>query len=64
MRVSGAKGGLSGGTYASMQNIMEEASNNREVRKSLSNPYGLNPSGEQSGPDKRDLTSVVYEINP
>ena len=61
MRVSGAKGGLSGGTYASMQNIMEEATNNREVRKSLSNPYGLNPSGEQSGPDKRDLTSVVYD---
>ena len=63
MRVSGAKGGLSGGTYASMQNIMKEASNDREVRKSLSNPYGLNPSGEQSGPDKRDLTSVVYDKN-
>ena len=61
MRVSGAKGGLSGGTYASMQNIMEEATNNKEIRKSLSNPYGLNPSGEQNGPDKRDLTTVVYD---
>ena len=61
MRVSGAKGGLSGGTYASMQNIMEEATNNKEIRKSLSNPYGLNPSGEQNGPDKRDLTTIVYD---
>jgi len=44
-----------------MQNIMEEATNNKEIRKSLSNPYGLNPSGEQNGPDKRDLTTIVYD---
>ena len=61
MRVRGAKGTYSGGTYASMKNIIKEASSNREVRKSLTNPYGLNPVGEQSGLDKRDLTSVVYD---
>ena len=61
MRVTGTKGGYSGGTYASMQNIIKEASLDKEVRKSLTNPYGLNPVGEQKGNDKRDLSSVVYD---
>ena len=61
MIVTGTKGGYSGGTYASMQNIIKEASSDREVRKSLTNPYGLNPVGEQSGHDKRDLSSVVFD---
>jgi len=61
MRVTGTKGGYSGGTYASMQNIIKEASSDRDVRKSLTNPYGLNPVGEQSGHDKRDLSSVVFD---
>ena len=47
MRVTGAKGTYSGGTYASMQNIIKEAFKDKEVRKSLTNPYGLNPVGQQ-----------------
>ena len=61
MRVTGAKGTYSGGTYASMQNIIKEASKDREVRNSLTNPYGLNPKGQQGGLDKRDLRSVKYD---
>ncbi len=61
MRVTGAKGKYSGGTYASMQNIIKEAYKDREVRKSLTNPYGLNPKGQQDGLDKRDLRSVKYD---
>ena len=61
MRVTGAKGTYSGGTYASMQNIIKEAYKDREVRKSLTNPYGLNPKGQQDGIDKRDLKSVKYD---
>ena len=61
MRVTGAKGTYSGGTYASMQNIIKEAFKDREVRKSLTNPYGLNPVGHQDGLDKRDLRSVKYD---
>ena len=52
MRVTGAKGTYSGGTYASMQNIIKEATKDKDVRKSLTNPYGLNPIGQQNGPDK------------
>ena len=61
MRVTGAKGTYSGGTYASMRNIIKEASKDEEVRKCLTNPYGLNPKGQQVGLDKRDLRSVKYD---
>ena len=61
MRVTGAKGTYSGGTYASMQNIIKEAYKDMEVRKSLTNPYGLNPKGQQDGLDKKDLRSVKYD---
>lgn len=61
MRVSGFKGSLSGGTYASMNNIITEASKDSLIRKILTNPYGLNPQGQRSGPDKRDLNKVKYD---
>ena len=61
MRVSGFKGSLSGGTYASMNNIITEASKDPLIRKILTNPYGLNPEGQRSGPDKRDLNKVKYD---
>lgn len=61
MRVAAMKGGVSGGTYASLSNVMEEAMQDRNIYKTLTNPYGLNPAGEDSGPDKRDLQAVVYD---
>ena len=61
MRLSGFKGSLSGGTYASMNNIITEASKDSLIRKILTNPYGLNPQGQRSGPDKRDLNKVKYD---
>ncbi|MEM6398196.1 MAG: saccharopine dehydrogenase NADP-binding domain-containing protein [Bacteroidota bacterium] len=61
MRVRAAKGGISGGTYASLGNVMEEAAQDREVYQTLVDPYGLNPRGEQEGPDRRDLRSVKYD---
>ncbi|MEM9929200.1 MAG: saccharopine dehydrogenase NADP-binding domain-containing protein [Bacteroidota bacterium] len=61
MRVKAMKGGISGGTYASLSNVMAEAQKDKEKYRTLVNPYGLNPLGEQEGPDKRDLQSVVYE---
>ena len=61
MRVAGAKGGISGGTYNSLSNVLEEARLDKEVRKTLTNPYGLNPIGRQNGPDKTDLQSVIFD---
>nr|MBS0037182.1 saccharopine dehydrogenase NADP-binding domain-containing protein [Saprospiraceae bacterium] len=61
MRVRSAKGGLSGGTFASMFNIREEAEKNREIYKVIMRRYSLNPDPEWDGPDARDLKKVEYD---
>lgn len=61
MRLKAAKGAMSGGTFASMNNVMLEASKDPEVKRVIFNPYGLNPQGEMSGADKADLQSVKYD---
>ena len=61
MRVAGAKGGISGGTYNSLSNVLEEARVDKNVRKTLTNPYGLNPIDKQFGPDKPDLQKVIFD---
>ncbi|WP_297765972.1 saccharopine dehydrogenase family protein [uncultured Alcanivorax sp.] len=43
MRVKVAKGGVSGGTVASMMNIAEEAGKDPALRKKLANPYLICP---------------------
>lgn len=56
--VTTMRGGVSGGTIASMLNILEEAGRDPEVRRILGNPYGLNPDGERRGPDGQDQRGV------
>ena len=62
-RLRAAKGGPSGGTVASLMNVIEEARRDRSVARTLANPYGLNPDGEQQGPDRRDLQGVAYDAD-
>lgn len=59
--IVGGSGAFSGGTIASMLNLIEEASESRATRKILGHPYGLNPEGERSGPDGSDLKSAKYD---
>lgn len=47
--VKAMKGGASGGTIASMMNMMEELSADPSLRKILTNPYALAPANERSG---------------
>ncbi|MEO1651985.1 MAG: saccharopine dehydrogenase NADP-binding domain-containing protein [Bacteroidota bacterium] len=61
MRVKAFKGGLSGGTYASINDTMEKAQQDNSLYSVLLNPYGLNPQGELEGPDKPDLQSIEYD---
>ncbi len=61
MLVRAMKGGASGGTIASMTQAMDEARADRNIARVLVDPYGLNPDGERSGPDKRDQTGVIYD---
>lgn len=58
--VRAMRGGASGGTVASMLNAIEEGKRDREVRRVLAHPYGLNPADSRDGPDGRDQTGAEY----
>jgi short subunit dehydrogenase-like uncharacterized protein len=45
MRVKAIRGGVSGGTVASMLNAVKEVAGNSELRRALANPYALCPPG-------------------
>lgn len=60
MFVKATRGTASGGTIASMMNILKESSKDRSVARVMVKPYSLNPEGERDGPDDRDQTGVVY----
>lgn len=55
MRVEAMKGGASGGTVASMVNLVEEASKDKAVRALLADPYALAPPDLRTGPAQPDL---------
>ena len=62
MRVKAAKGGLSGGTIASMATIFEEVGQDKSRRKQVANPYLLNddkdaPNARQSNVSKPEYDS-------
>jgi len=50
LRVKAAKGGLSGGTFASMLNIVAESRRDEDTAKILKNPYALCPADARKGP--------------
>ena len=60
-RVVGFSGAFSGGTAASMINMMEEAGRDKNLRKVLADPYALNPAGAPRGDDVNDQTGAVYD---
>ncbi|MGB5696398.1 MAG: saccharopine dehydrogenase NADP-binding domain-containing protein [Polyangiales bacterium] len=53
-------GSFSGGTFASMLNILDEMKEDPSLRKVLGNPYALNPKGVR-GPDKGDQTGIRFD---
>jgi len=61
MRVAAISGGISGGTYASLSQVLEEAQKDKMVYKILTNPYALNPINEQFGKDESDLKNVIFD---
>jgi short subunit dehydrogenase-like uncharacterized protein len=61
MLVKATKGGPSGGTMASVLNLIKEARADRSVARVLSDPYGLNPPDERAGPDGHDQRSVIFD---
>ncbi len=51
------RGGVSGGTVASMLNLMEQTGDSA-VRRLIGNPYALNPPGLREGPDRNETLAV------
>lgn len=56
MRVKGFKGAASGGTVASMMNVMDEFSQDPDLRKVLANPYALAPVDMRRGVRQPNVT--------
>ncbi len=59
--VMAMRGKASGGTFASMLNIMEEASRDPQVRRIAGNPYALNPDPSERGPDRNEKMRGGYD---
>lgn len=61
MRVASMKGGASGGTVASMMNLMEELAADPDLRKVLANPFALAPPDQRRGPRQTDINRPGYD---
>ena len=59
--VRAMKGAASGGTIASMLNLIEESLADRGIARTVSHPYCLNPADERDGPDQRDQRDARYD---
>jgi short subunit dehydrogenase-like uncharacterized protein len=62
MRVKAMRGGFSGGTVASLMNLVKEASVNPALRKELADPYSLCPAG--SAPAVRQPEVRSAQLDP
>ncbi len=60
-RVGRNRGAASGGTIASVLNMMEEAGRDPSIRRQVANPYSLNPAGAPTGQDGADQAGAVYD---
>lgn len=61
MRVKVAKGGLSGGTVASMINIAKEAAADPKLRKELANPFSISPPEHRSKVRQPSLKGAQFD---
>lgn len=56
-----SKGGISGGTVASMMGVLDRATSNPEVRRILGDPYGLDPRPRIGGLDGSDSRGIAFD---
>ncbi len=61
MRVRAMRGGFSGGTVASLMNVIKEASADPALRKQLANPYSLCPPGYASRARQPNVSFAEYD---
>ena len=61
MRVKVMRGGFSGGTVASLMNLMKEAAADPALRKELADPYSLCPAGAAPTVRQPEVSSVEFD---
>jgi short subunit dehydrogenase-like uncharacterized protein len=60
-RVAGFSGAFSGGTIASLMNMLAEAEKDPSIARTIADPYALNPPGAPRGRDVADATTPAYD---
>ena len=60
-RLAAAAGGVSGGTIASMLNMMDEVAQDSSIAEVLSDPYALNPVNTVTGRDTNESAAPIYD---
>lgn len=63
MRVCSMKGGASGGTVASMVNLVNEATKDPALRKELRNPYSLCPADHGFTSRQKPVSGALYDAD-
>ncbi len=63
MRVQAMRGGISGGTVASMIHLVEASRKDPEVLRILKNPYVLAPEGMQSGVRQPNVSRAAFDAD-
>ena len=61
MRVKAAKGAASGGTIASMMNLVKEATTDKNLRRLLANPYALCPQEHGFTQRQENLKTAKFD---
>ncbi|MBU6239926.1 MAG: saccharopine dehydrogenase NADP-binding domain-containing protein [Planctomycetes bacterium] len=62
LRVKAARGGVSGGTIASLMNVLKESDTDPEIRRQLANPYSL--CGESPRQGLKQPSGNAIEFDP
>lgn len=63
MRVKSAKGGVSGGTIASMLNLLTDAATDATLRHDLADPYAICPPVDYGRLPQKTVSSVGYDAD-
>ncbi len=63
MRVKAIRGGVSGGTVASLLNAVKEAAANATLRRELANPYALCPAGDAPKVRQDSNSTPGYDLD-
>jgi short subunit dehydrogenase-like uncharacterized protein len=63
MRVKAMRGKFSGGTVASLMNVVKEAAADPALRRELADPYSLCPAGSAPKVQQPDVKSAEFDVD-